>query len=68
MRKRASQPIKLPGDPTSYLIALRYIDALKEMVTGKDNKTICLSYEATQLLGSLGGIKDFVQPALTKKP
>lgn len=56
------------GDPTSYLIALRYIDALKEMVTGKDNKVIYLPYEATALLGSVGSIRDIFQPALTGKP
>lgn len=46
------------GDPTSYLIALKYIDALKEMVSGKDNKVVYLPYEATALLGSVSSIKD----------
>ena len=46
------------GNPASYLIALRYIEALREMVTGKDNKVVYLPYEATSLLGALGGIRD----------
>ncbi|NTW50239.1 MAG: SPFH/Band 7/PHB domain protein [Chlorobiales bacterium] len=46
------------GDPTSYLIALKYIDALKEMVSGKDNKVVYLPYEASALLGSISSIKD----------
>jgi hypothetical protein len=28
------------------------------MVSGKDNKTVYLPYEASSMLGSLGGIKD----------
>jgi regulator of protease activity HflC (stomatin/prohibitin superfamily) len=46
------------GDPSTYLIAIRYIDTLKEMVSGKENKVVYLPYEATGVLSSLGGIKD----------
>jgi len=46
------------GDPTQYLIALKYIDTLGEMVSGKDNKVVYLPYEATAVLGSLGSLKD----------
>jgi len=49
------------GNPTSYLIAMRYIDTLKEMVSGKDNKVIYLPIEATGVLGSLGGIRDMFE-------
>jgi len=52
------EAIKAKGDPINYLIAVRYIDTLKEMVSGQDNKTVYLPYEATSLLGSIGGIKD----------
>ncbi|NTV46724.1 MAG: SPFH/Band 7/PHB domain protein, partial [Chlorobiales bacterium] len=55
------------GDPTSYLIALKYIDALKEMVSGKDNKVIYLPYEATALLGSVSSIKDIFNGAPKSK-
>lgn len=51
------------GDPTSYLIALKYIEALKEMVSGKDNKIVYLPYEATALLGSISSIKDIFEKA-----
>ncbi len=50
--------IKSKGDPVNYLVAIRYIDTLKEMVSGKDNKMVYMPYEATGVLGSLGGIKD----------
>src|SRR5574344_31827 len=46
------------ANPVNYLLAIKYIDGLKEMVSGKDNKTIYLPYEATGVLSSLGGIKD----------
>lgn len=46
------------GDPASYLIAMRYIEALKEMVAGKGNKVVFLPYEATGILGSLGSIRE----------
>lgn len=49
------------GDPANYLIAIRYIETLKEMVSGKDNKVVYLPYEATAILSSIGGIKDMLQ-------
>jgi len=48
------------GDPASYLIAMRYIETLREMVSGKDNKVVYLPYEATAVLGSLGGIRELL--------
>lgn len=48
------------SDPASYQIALKYIETLKEMASGKDNKTVYIPYEATSLLGSLGGIKEML--------
>ena len=45
-------------DPASYLLATKYIKTLEEMVSGKDNKTIYMPYEASNMLASLGGIKD----------
>ena len=43
-------------------IAVKYIETLKEMVSGKDNKTVYMPYEASSLLGSIGGIKEMLQP------
>lgn len=48
-------------DPASYLLATKYIATLKEMVSGKDGKTVYIPYEATGVLGSLGGIKEIFQ-------
>lgn len=49
------------SDPASYQIALKYIETLKEMTSGKDNKTVYIPYEATSLLGSLGSIKEILK-------
>ena len=48
------------ADPASSLLAVKYIDSLKEMVSGKDNKTVYVPYEATSVLGSLGSIKELL--------
>jgi len=54
------------SNPENYLIAVRYIDTLKEMVSGKDNKVIYLPYEATGVLSSIGGIKEMFNPGSQK--
>ena len=46
------------ADPVNYLLAVKYVEALKEVAGGQQNKTVYLPYEATNMLGSLGGIKD----------
>src|SRR5205809_271192 len=49
------------GDPAQYLIAIRYIETLKEMVSGTNNKVVIyLPYEATGVLASLGGIREML--------
>jgi regulator of protease activity HflC (stomatin/prohibitin superfamily) len=48
------------GNPANYLIAVRYIETLKEMVTGQNNKVVYIPYEATGVLSSIGGIKDML--------
>ncbi|HIU38970.1 MAG TPA: SPFH/Band 7/PHB domain protein, partial [Candidatus Limisoma intestinavium] len=45
-------------DPASYMLAVKYIETLNKMVSGKDNKTVYIPYEATGILGSIGSIKD----------
>ncbi|MGO9374220.1 MAG: hypothetical protein ACLQBD_19285 [Syntrophobacteraceae bacterium] len=55
------------GDPTNYLIAVRYIETLKEMVSGQNNKVVYLPYEATAILSSIGGIKDMLESGKTSQ-
>ena len=49
------------SDPATYQLALKYIETLKEMTSGKDNKTVYMPYEATSLLSSLGSIKEMLK-------
>ncbi|MBI3143115.1 MAG: SPFH/Band 7/PHB domain protein [Bacteroidetes bacterium] len=51
------------GDPVNYLIAMKYIDALKVIAEGQDNKVVYMPYEATGILSSIGGIKDLFKHA-----
>jgi regulator of protease activity HflC (stomatin/prohibitin superfamily) len=47
------------GNPTNDLIAIKYMDALKEMAKGDANK-VFLPYEATGVLASIAGIKEIL--------
>ena len=57
--RKISEAIQGTGsNPASYMLATQYIASLKEMVSGKDNKTVYIPYEATSVLSSIGGIKN----------
>jgi regulator of protease activity HflC (stomatin/prohibitin superfamily) len=45
-------------NPANYLIAQKYIAMMQQVASGEQTKTVYLPYEATNLLGSIGGIKD----------
>ncbi len=49
--------LKDSGQPDKYLIAMKYIETLKQMTSGKDNKVVYMPYEATGILSSVDGIK-----------
>ena len=49
------------GDAVNYLVAQKYLDTLKEMTSGKDNKIVYLPVETTGILGSLGGMKEMLK-------
>ncbi len=44
-------------DPATYMLAMKYIDTLREMTSGKDNKTVYVPYEASSVLSSIGSIQ-----------
>ncbi len=57
--RRVSEAISnTKTDPATYLLAVKYIETLREMASGQDSKTVYMPYEASSVLGSLGGIKD----------
>ena len=45
-------------DPATYMLAMKYIDTLREMTSGQDNKTVYIPYEASSVLSSIGSIKN----------
>lgn len=45
-------------NPASYLIAQKYIQMLSEMAQNNNQKTVFMPYEATNLMGAIGGIKE----------
>lgn len=55
--RRTVAAIEGHGDPDKYLIAVRYLDTLKKMVEGNENKVVYMPYEATGILSSVDGIK-----------
>jgi regulator of protease activity HflC (stomatin/prohibitin superfamily) len=57
IRSVAAAVADLKGDPTQYLIAVRYIEAIKEMASG-GNKVVFMPFEAGGVMGSLGALKE----------
>ena len=47
------------GDPATYLIAMRYLEALKDISTNAQ-KLVFMPYESSGILSSLGGIKEML--------
>lgn len=45
-------------NPANYLLAQKYIQMMQELAEGDKTKTVYLPYEATNLMGSIGGIKE----------
>ena len=57
--RRVAEAIKESNtDPATYMLAMKYIETLTEMTSGKDGKTVYIPYEATGVLSSIGSIKD----------
>ena len=60
--RKIAQAVEGSGaNPAQYLIAVRYLETLKEMTSGQNNKTVYLPYEASGVLSSLGGIKELLK-------
>ena len=46
------------GQPDKYLIAMKYLETLKSITEGEDNKIVYMPYEATGILSSVDGIRE----------
>ena len=56
--KIVASTVAQSSNPASYMISLKYIEALTKMTEGKDNKIIYMPYEASNVLGAVAAIKD----------
>ena len=51
----------------NYFIAQKYVEAVSQFATSPNSKTILFPVEATQLIGTLGGIGELARDALERK-
>jgi regulator of protease activity HflC (stomatin/prohibitin superfamily) len=56
-----------PGEAATYLLGLKYLEALPALAQGKGT-TVFLPSEATGVLGAIGGIKELLRAGGTKNP
>ncbi|MCF0244582.1 MAG: SPFH/Band 7/PHB domain protein [Bacteroidaceae bacterium] len=56
--EKITEAVGKSTNPANYLLAQKYIQMMQDVAQGNQNKTVYLPYEATNLLGSIGGIKD----------
>ena len=55
---KITQAVGQSTNPANYLIAQKYIQMLAELAKNNNQKTVYLPFEASSLLGSVGGIKE----------
>ena len=56
--QKITEAVGQSTNPANYLLAQKYIAMMQDLAKGEQAKTVYLPYEATNLLGSIGGIKD----------
>ncbi len=61
--QKITEAVGKSTNPANYLLAQKYIATLDSIAKGNQTKTVYLPYEATNVLGSIGGIKDLFKDA-----
>lgn len=56
--EKITEAVDKSTNPANYLLAQKYIQMMQQLAEGDKTKTVFLPYEATNLLGSVGGIKE----------
>ena len=56
--EKVTEAVGKSTNPANYLLAQKYIQMMQELASGNKNKTVFLPYEATNIMGSLGGIRE----------
>ena len=58
---RVSEAIaKSNTDPATYMLMTKYVEALKDIGSGNQTKTVFLPFEASNLLGALGSLTSLI--------
>ncbi len=55
---------KTKGDSVHYLLTLRNLETLRDMIAGGDKKVIYLPYETSGILSSIGALKDIASTSM----
>lgn len=61
--EKITEAVGKSTNPANYLLAQKYIQMMQQLAEGDKTKTVFLPYEATNMLGSLGGIKELFKSA-----
>lgn len=63
IQKIATAVVETKADPAQYLIAIKYIDTLEQILRegGAGQKTVFMPYEASGLMSSVGGLKELLE-------
>ena len=63
IQKIAEAVVETKADPAQYLIAIKYIDTLEQILRegGAGQKTVFMPYEASGLMSSVGGLKELLE-------
>ena len=56
--QRITDAVGKSTNPANYLIAQKYIQMMADLAKNENQKTVYLPYEATGMMGSIGGIKE----------
>ena len=56
--EKITEAVGKSTNPANYLLAQKYIQMMEQLAQGNQAKTVFLPFEATNMLGSLGGIKE----------
>jgi regulator of protease activity HflC (stomatin/prohibitin superfamily) len=60
IRKVASAIAESKTDPATYMLLTKYVDAIKEIGSGEQSKTVFLPFEASNLVGALGSLTELL--------
>ncbi len=63
IQKIGEAVLKTKADPAQYLISIKYIDTLEQILRegGAGQKTVFMPYEASGLMSSVGGLKELLE-------